>query len=160
VVFASFVKDYSDDVSSTLFAFQIKPIRPDFPCSIIHAMPAASGKATQEVVGLLVVLKDKLADELGFRVMALAFDADSAFRGLHEEFRKMWKPRIEIAPLIPLDLEPRVIIWDRLHRMKRIRYRWVSSVFSIGFREDAHLSFSTKRIQGWNIVPPLVFVNS
>jgi hypothetical protein len=102
-------------------------------------MPAASGKATQEVVGLLVVLKDKLTYEFGLRVMALAFDADSAFSGLHEEFRKMWKPWIEIALFIPLDLEPPVIICDPLYLMKRIRYRWVSSVFSIGFREDAQL---------------------
>jgi hypothetical protein len=160
VEFVSFVKDYWNDAYSALFAFQIQPIRPDFPCSIIHTMSATSGKATQEVVGLLLALKDKLSYEFGFRVMGLAFDADSACSGLHEEFRKLWKPRIEIAPHIPLDLEPRFIICDRFHLMKRIIYRWVSSVVSIGFRKDAQLSFSTKRIQEWTIVPPLVFVNS
>jgi hypothetical protein len=89
VAVASFPKDHWDDAHPALFAFQIQSIRPDFPCSIIHTMSGTSGKATQEVVGLLLTLKDKLTYEFGLRVMGLAFDADSAFSRLDEKFRKM-----------------------------------------------------------------------
>jgi hypothetical protein len=61
---------------------------------------------------------------------------------------------------VPVDARFPVIICDPLHLMTRIRSRWVPSPLSIDFGADFRLSFSTEMIQSWNILPPVVFLNS
>jgi hypothetical protein len=155
------VKEHWDDAYTALFAFQVHPLHPDLPCSIVHTMPATDGKGTPEVVERLLALEDSLTHRFGLSVVALAFDGDAAFNDLHEVFRERWRPRIvRECPLIPLNADLSVIICDPLHLMKRVGSRWVSGGFSIGFGRDEQSSRSTETIQGWNVLSPVVFLNS
>jgi hypothetical protein len=43
--------------------------------------------------------------------------------------------------------------------MKRIRYRWVDSEIAIAFGADP-AKFSLRTLEGWNVVSPVVFMNS
>jgi hypothetical protein len=149
VAFLSFVKEHWDDAETALFAFQLQRLHPDDPCSIIHAMPATNGKGNREVVQKLLDLKDALEHQFDFFVVGMAFDGDSAFRTLHKNFRDNWRPLImpHIFSIPVENVESPVIICDPLHLMKRIRYRWVSAVFSLGFGADLQSSFSTETIQ-------------
>jgi hypothetical protein len=95
--FVSFVRDHWHEADSALFAFQLQPLNPAWPCSIIHAMPVKSGKGTQEVVQKLLELGHALIDSFHFCVVGLAFDGDSAFNGLHDDFGPSGRPDCPLA---------------------------------------------------------------
>lgn len=158
--FVSFVKDHWDETYSALFAFQLQPLNPMWPCSIIHTMPAMNGKGTEEVTQKLLELKDALTNQFHFSVVGLAFDGDSSFNRLHDEFRAGWMPLLSASSPFPSHIPHPVIISDPLHVLKRIRYRWVSAVFTIGVGSHGDSVFSTAVIESWNMLPPIVFLNS
>jgi hypothetical protein len=83
----------------------------------------------------------------------------SYFNGLHDKFQRNWARRIPPESLVLNVSGCPIVISDPLPLMKRIRYRWVSSLLSIGFCESLIL-FSTKNRQNWNILLPVVFLTS
>jgi hypothetical protein len=51
--FASFLKDHCHDIYSAMFVFQIQPVFPQYPCSIVHVLPAVNGKDTDAIIAKL-----------------------------------------------------------------------------------------------------------
>jgi hypothetical protein len=81
------------------------------------------------------------------------------FNSLHTEFEDNWTQHVSIEnPELTLS-DCSVIVSDPLHLMKRIRYRWVSSEIVIAFGVDP-AKFSLRTLKGWNVVSPVVFMNS
>jgi hypothetical protein len=154
----TFLEEHWADAYSSLFVFQIQPTNPDLPCGIIHVIPALNGKGTINIVKMLFHLKELLENHFQFRVCGLAFDGDSCFNEMHERFQQTWLPLFsDVIPVVPeIDIRT-VIISDPLHLLKRIRYRWVKSAFSMGLGNE-QLFFSTKRIEEAGFLSPVVFM--
>jgi hypothetical protein len=89
--FSSCFEKYWKDASSNLFVFQIQPVHPMSPCSMIHAYLAENGKGNAQVVTTLLNMKTKLETECGLHVMGLAFDGDSCLNSLHHAFAEQWR---------------------------------------------------------------------
>jgi hypothetical protein len=159
--FVSFLRNHWRDAYSAMFVFQLQPVSPEYPCSILHVIPDVSGKGRPEIVDKLRELKADLEDRFGFKVVGLAFDGDSCFNPLHEEFRTRWTQKVLFDSLhVPLDIPDCAAICDPLDLLKRIRYRWVLGALSIGVGPDDPTTFSLENIQGWRILSPVVFLNS
>jgi hypothetical protein len=56
--FIQFLKRHWDEVYTSLFVYQLQPVNPNLPCSILHIIPALHGKATTQVIEKLLQLKD------------------------------------------------------------------------------------------------------
>jgi hypothetical protein len=97
-------------------------------------MPDVSGKGNNETVERLHAIKSMLADQFGFLVRGFGFDGDNCFNAVHPEFHYVWTMSM-VADSLPVILsQGQVLIFsDRLYLLQRIRYRFVSSEFSIGF---------------------------
>jgi hypothetical protein len=103
--------DHWKEVYSNLLVLHIQPVSPALPCAAIHVDPAENGKGTSETVAMLISLQRSLETEFGFRVVGLAFDGDSAFSGLHNQFMSVWQQVVGQSPLaIPRFPDTPVII--------------------------------------------------
>jgi hypothetical protein len=81
------------------------------------------------------------------------------FNSLHTEFEDNWTQHVSIGnPELTLS-DCSVITSDPLQLMKRICYRWVFSEIAIAFGADS-AKFSLRTLEGWNVVSPVVFINS
>jgi hypothetical protein len=89
--FSQFLEKHWKDAYSNLFVFHIQPVHPASPCSVIDAYPAENGKGNAETVTTLLNLKTWLEAQCGLRVMGLAFDGDSCFNTLHNDFAEQWR---------------------------------------------------------------------
>jgi hypothetical protein len=123
-------------------------------------MPAVSGKGNNETVERFPPVTSMLADGFGFLVRGLGFDGDGYFNAVHTEFRRVWIMSM-VPNSVPVTLpQGQVLIFsDPLHLLKRIRYRFVSSEFSIGFGGQS-IRFSIDRIHKSSICSPVAFLNS
>jgi hypothetical protein len=157
--FIQFLKKHWDKVYTSLFVYQLRPVNPNLPCAILHIIPALHGKATAQVIEKLLQLREILTQDLQFSVGGLAFDGNSMFSSLHTEFEDNWTQHVSIEnPKLTLS-DCSLIIFDPLHLMKRIHHRWVSSEIAIAFRADP-VKFALRTLEGWNVVSPVVFMNS
>jgi hypothetical protein len=84
--FTDFLQRHWYEAYFNMFAFQIQLIRPAFRCSIVHVYAAPNGKGTQEMVRSFLQLKPILETEFDFVASGLAFDGDSCFNNLHDNF--------------------------------------------------------------------------
>jgi hypothetical protein len=84
---------------------------------------------------------------LGFWFGVSALTGDSGFNAGQTEIHYVWTMSL-VAESLPVTLpQGQVLIFsDSLHLLKRIRYRFVSSEFSIGFGGE-QIQFSIDRIQ-------------
>jgi hypothetical protein len=134
-------------------------VSPNLPCPILYIIPALHGKATAQVIEKPLQLRDILTQNFGFSPEWLAFHGDSMFNSLHTEFEDNWTQHVSIEnPELTLS-DCSVIVSDPLHLMKSIRYRWASSEIAIAFGADP-AKFSLRTLEGWNVVSPVVFMNS
>jgi hypothetical protein len=158
--FATFLREHWTHAYSSLFVFQIQPLDPRLHCGIIHVLPAINGKGTSEIVSRLFDLRKLLQTEFHMDVCGVAFDGDSCFNTTHQNYSQTWIRRMsDRSDSIPdMPVRP-VVICDPLHLLKRIRYRWVTSTFSIGFGTERVL-FSTRRIKNAGFLSPIVFLQS
>jgi hypothetical protein len=111
---------------------------------VIHVHPAENGKGNQETVQTLLRLKT--ISRLSF-ASGLAFDGDSCFNPLHDEFALQWRTILGGSPIsIPIpqfrDLIP--VTYDPLHLLKPIQYHLlkISQVLS----PEKRVQFSIERI--------------
>jgi hypothetical protein len=84
--FTEFLHKRWDEPYSSMFIFRIQPIHPLLPCIVIHVYTVEHGKGTPDTVATLLKLKTSLETQSRFRIVGLAFDGDSYFNGLHDEF--------------------------------------------------------------------------
>jgi hypothetical protein len=165
--FAHFLETHWKQAYSNLFVFHLQPVDPALPCAVIHLYPAENGKGNPDTVSKLLELRNKLEREFGFTVRGLAFDGDSCFNALHDEFAAFWKDLLRSHPqrafsglhdIAQMIWDRLIIICDPLHLLKRIRYRLLEVLdFS---SEQEHLRFCLSVIQKANILSPVVFDNS
>jgi hypothetical protein len=105
----------------------------------------------------LLALKDKLETEFGFAVLGLAFDGDSCFNVLHEEFIRQWKSDLpKDIQFLRSVISTFVIICDPLHLLKRIRFLVLLQFIC----PEEHFEFFLSIIPEVHILSPVVFSNS
>jgi hypothetical protein len=131
---------------SSTVVFQLRPLSPDYPDSILKAIPSINGKGTVEIVAKLLELKTILGTRFHFRVICMSL------KTLIMSSRRVGH--------MPWDTGGYAVFCDPLHLLKRKRYRWVACLFSIRFGADPLSSFSTKTLRNWRILPLVVFLNS
>jgi hypothetical protein len=138
----------------------MQTLHPDLTCCVLHVMPAVSGKGNNETVERFHALKSMLADRFEFLVRGFGFDGNSCFNAVHTEFYHVWTMSM-VADSLPVTLpQGQVLIFsDPLHLLKRIRYGFVSSEFSIGSGRQ-QIKFLIDRIQKTSICSPVIFLNS
>jgi hypothetical protein len=157
--FSHFLEAHWKDAYSDLFAFQMQPVDPALPCCVIHVYPAENGKGNLQTVETLLALKERLEVDYAFSVVGLAFDGDSCFGRLHEEFANQWRAAIlENPQVVPRIVFKPLVICDPLHLLKRIRYRLLAR-FKFSSAEE-HTEFNLQTIQSAHILSPIVFNNS
>jgi hypothetical protein len=155
--FAEFLHERWKDAHSSLFAFHIQPTNPISPRSIIHVYPAENGKGNQEIVQTLLRLKRILETEFRFPIVGLAFDGDSDFNPIHDEFALQWRTIFGRSPIsipIPQFRDLIRVICDPLHLLKRIRYHLLK--FSQFRSPEEPVQFSIERIREGNFLSPIV----
>jgi hypothetical protein len=92
-------------------------------------------------------LKSVLESRYALDVTSLAFDGNSCFEGLHSRTSADLCSQLDICdPGLPNLYTEHLVICDPLHLMKRIRYPWVHSTFSIGFGSEEDIMFSLASI--------------
>jgi hypothetical protein len=72
--FMSFLQDHWDEAYSSFFVFQIQLLNPALSCSVVHCIPATSGKGVAATALLLCDVRNKLQSEFRSEVLGLAFD--------------------------------------------------------------------------------------
>jgi hypothetical protein len=175
--FLAFLRDHWKDAYSAFFAFQMQPLDPDLPCSLLHLVPKENGKGDDNIVTTLQSLANRLNRSFGFEVVGYAYDGDKCFNGLHAQYAAEWGQRMpygawdllnsqdcsEISDSIFAPTDSPASVGDPLHLLKRIRYRMVRrQAFSVAWgRESARLiTFSLRRIRESQVCSSLVFVDS
>jgi hypothetical protein len=157
--FAEFLQQHWKDAYSDLFVFHIQPVNHAFPCTVIHVYSAENGKGNQITVQTLQQLRNILETQYQFQVVGLAFDGDSCFNGLHDDFASRWTRYLSNDPThVPRFPDTWVMISDPLHLLKRIRYRFV-----IGFHIDSteeRITFSIDQIRSAGHLSPILFDDS
>jgi hypothetical protein len=152
-------KDWEEAYSSML-VFQIQPIHPSLPCPVIRVYPVEYGKGTQDTVATLLKMKTSLEAQFRSRTVGPAFDGDSCFNGLHDEFAAQWRKVLGLTPLsIPIweFLSLCVITCDPLRTLKRIRYHLLK--LSGFLSPDERNDFSIDRIGQGHFLSPAIFSN-
>jgi hypothetical protein len=132
--FSAFLRPHWDSTDTALFVFQIQSLHPNLTCCVVHMMPAVSRKGNNETVERLHAVKSMLADRFEFLIRGFGFHGDNYFNAVHTEFRHVSTMSMVADSLSVTLPQGQVLIFsDHLHLPKRIRYRFVSSEFSIGF---------------------------
>jgi hypothetical protein len=83
--FENWAKNHSQNVIADTFAFLMQPLDPRLPCTLLHLLPATSGKASDEAVRILLRIREVLRD-CSIDVFFLAFDGDSAYSKIGRKF--------------------------------------------------------------------------
>jgi hypothetical protein len=129
-----------------LFAFYLQPINPNLSCVVIHVVAATNGKGNADVLEKLLELSSILESCYALDVISRAFDRDSCFDGLRSWMSADLSGQLDICDPGLLNFYPEhLVISDSLDFMKRIRYRWVCSNFSISFGSE-DITFSLESI--------------
>jgi hypothetical protein len=94
--FAHFLRNHWDQAYSALFAFQLQPLHPRLPCAIIHVEATINGKGTTGTIEKLLQLKTILERDHCYRICGVAFDGDSCFNHLHDQFASQWGAMVRV----------------------------------------------------------------
>jgi hypothetical protein len=135
--FRDFVVQHFDRAYSSLFVDQIQPLDPKFTCCV-HATTAINGNENGSTVTMLKIIAEKLP-ETPFSLLGCAFDGDSCFDSLHDDFQNAWEKQLSSGRLSSFFGRHMVIppvIGDPLHLLKRIRYGSLSADFRMGVNGD------------------------
>jgi hypothetical protein len=128
-LFHDFVVTHWKKAYSALFVFHIQPMSNQFTCWVVHAIQAAGGKGTPEIVINLEQIR-KLLTAYGFRILGYGFDGDSCYDRVHREFQENWKRRLyqlrDQGELFKMPIPSLLVSSDPLHILKSIRYRLVA----------------------------------
>ena len=124
--YEEFVKNRTNVTITDSFIYQFQPLNASGRCVVVYVEPSNTGKATLREIERLTMLKSAL-QECNLRVEGFAFDGDSAYARLHDEFFNGYYTRlVHDYQLSYQDIQGPVIVSDPLHLLKRARYRLLS----------------------------------
>ena len=126
-----------DKIIKAGFVFQIQPYNVKYKPFVVHIMPSANGKATEEVVNLLDKIRE-ISMKRRIVVKSYAFDGDNAYKQLHlMYFESYIKKVIETNKISETNTHALRVVSDYLHFLKKFRYRLLSSILHAGFSEES-----------------------
>ena len=126
-----------DKIIKAGFVFQIQPYSVKYKPFVVHIMPSANGKATEEVINLLDKIRE-ISMKRRIVVKSYAFDGDNAYKQLHlMYFESYIKKVIETNKISETNTHALRVVSDYLHLLKRLRYRLLSSILHAGFSEES-----------------------
>ena len=124
--YEQFVKNRTNVTITDSFVYQFQPFNASIRCIVVYVEPSNTGKATLREIDRLTALKDGLQD-CNLSVQGFAFDGDSTYSRLHEEFFNTYYTRlVHDYQLSYEDIQGPVTVSDPLHLLKRARYRLLS----------------------------------
>lgn len=128
-----FLQLNNNKIIRTAFVFQVQPYQKIYSNFVVHVEPAVNGKANKKIVDMLKYIKDVLKNR-NISIMSFAFDGDSAYSQMHEEYFNSYINSALTKNSISLTktLNFRVIS-DFLHLIKRLRYRIFGVFIHSGF---------------------------
>ena len=80
-----FLQLNNNKIIRTAFVFQVQPYQKIYSNFVVHVEPAVNGKANKKIVDMLKYIKDVLKNR-NISIMSFAFDGDSAYSQMHEEY--------------------------------------------------------------------------
>ena len=139
--FEEFVKNRSNVTITDTFVYQFQPYDATKQCITVFVEPSTSGKATLREVERLGILREKL-QKFNLSVQSYAFDGDSTYRRLHQNFFESYYAQLIKNYSISFgDISGPLIVSDPLHLLKRARYRCLSKEIHVGISgEDRRLN--------------------
>lgn len=131
--FQVFLNLNSDMIIRAAFVFQVQPFNIKYSSFVVHVEPAINGKANQTIVDMLFCIRDELKKR-NITILSFAFDGDSAYSNLHNEFFKFYINSILKNNLISFSRSIKFkVSSDFLHLIKRLRYRLFGVEIHSGF---------------------------
>ena len=67
------------------FVFQIQPYDPQYKPFVVHIKPTSNGKATEDIVQLLLKIK-KIVKNRRINIKSFAFDGDNPYKRMHDKY--------------------------------------------------------------------------
>lgn len=138
---------------SSAFVYQIQPLNPMYPCSVVFIEPSNNGKAAYKQIQNLIQIRD-VFQENGFQILAFASDGDSAYKWLTN--KTLSKHQLLTRPII--DTDEYLYTNDPLHLLKRARYRFLTHNFTLLLKNQTYFNFSD--IKDIFNIPKLAFNNA
>ena len=156
--FEEFVRNRTNVTITDSFIYQFQPYDAMKQCITVFVEPTTSGKATLREVDRLAALKAKL-QKFNLSVQGYAFDGDSTYRRLHENFFESYYVQlIKNYSISFADFPGPLIVSDPLHLLKRARYRCLSKEIHVGISgEDRRLNL--QKIKTIFDVPATVWID-
>ena len=131
-----FIKDRVNVTITDCFVYQFQPYNASIRCITIFVEASTSGKASVRESSQLQSLKHVL-QKFNITVDGFAFDGDSAYLRMHEEFFNTYYTNATKDSSFQLDdVNATMVISDPLHMLKRARYRLVSKRVDAGLSGD------------------------
>ena len=131
--FQNFLSLNANKIIKAAFVFQVQPYNPIYNNFIIHIKAACNGKANDDIVFTLNYIKDHLKNR-NITVLTFAFDGDSAYSNLHNEYFNSYITFIIKHNLISFTKSLKFkVTTDFLHLIKRLRYRLFGVKIFSGF---------------------------
>lgn len=157
--FEKFCRDRKDVTITDAFLYNIQPLNSSYRSFVIYFHASTQGKATDREVEILHHIKKEVAKD-GIEIIGYAFDGDSTYRTLHNDFFKYYDKIIRSDASISnySIIDKLSIISDPLHLLKRARYRMFSGSIHAGFSSSS-AKLNIDYLKSHLNLPTLVFSN-
>ncbi|KAK8870442.1 hypothetical protein M9Y10_008324 [Tritrichomonas musculus] len=131
--FKNFLSLNSNNIIKVAFVFQVQPYVDQFPTFIVYVKAACNGKANDEIIECLNMIKDYLKNR-NITVLNFVFDGDNGYKNFHENFFLSYIKSIIKNNIISFSRTRLFkISSDFLHIIKRLRYRLFWADIFAGF---------------------------
>lgn len=131
--FLTFLSLNTNKIIKAGFVFQVQPFDVRYSNFIVHVEASINGKANDNICSLLFSIRDALKNR-NITILTFAFDGDSGYSKLHNEFFYSYINSIIRNNVISFS---KTIIFkvtsDFLHLIKRLRYRLFGVEIHSGF---------------------------
>jgi hypothetical protein len=146
VAFQDFVKENFDHPCTSLFVYQIQSLDRKFTCCLVHVDPEVNGKGNHKTVTGLQSISERAGNSI-CKIISYTFDGHSCFSGLRTEFRNTWELQYCVsgfAKKVTSDAILPLAVTDPLHKLKQIRYRFLSGELRVDADERIAIFTITK----------------
>ena len=158
ILFEAFVSRYFKKVIKAAFVFQLQPFDQKYQNCVLHIKPTTDGKAYSDIVDVLKFIRKTLRD-INIEVFSFAFDGDSAYTDLHNNYYNSYIfPTLSKREINPKTKVFRVVS-DFLHIIKRLRYRILGSIVHASFKMSGIAIDISELKSVLDFLPSVVFNN-
>lgn len=119
----------SNNIIKAAFVFQVRPYGVQFPTFIVYVKAACNGKANDEIIECVNMIKDYLKNR-NITILNFVFDSDNGYKNIHENFFLSYIKSIVISFSRTRLFK---ISSDFVHIIKRLKYRLFWADIFAGF---------------------------